>query len=245
MILIINLNNINDKHMNLLPDLQIHTTVFDLGADFGANLRDTFGWNRTVWSHFFKDYLFLQGLTVLPTLLRPKSRGSVTLSGPSIHDPPIIDVNFLDHPDDVRTVVEGMKFVKELEKTETFKKYEMHLLQDHLLCGDHLEPFSDAYFECYARELVTTCYHPVGTCAMGLRNKDSVVDHRLRVHGIGKLRVIDASIMPRLVGANTNAACVMIGEKGASMIMEDLKQSNSQIKKTKKTEKTKIPNEEL
>ena len=198
-----------------------------------------------MWSHFFEDDPFVQGLAVLPTLLRPKSRGSVTLSGPSIHDPPIIDVNFLDHPDDVLTVVEGMKFIKELEKTDAFKKYEIQLFGDHLLCGDHLEPFSDAYFECYARELVTTVYHPVGTCAMGLRGKNSVVDHRLRVHGIGRLRVIDASIMPQLVGANTNAACVMIGEKGASMILEDLIKSNSNRDKTKKTEKTKKPHEEL
>ena len=231
--------------MCLFPDLQIHTCLFDLGTDFGAFLRDTFGWNRTVWSHFFEDYPFVQGITVLPTLLRPKSRGSVTLSGPSIHDPPVIDVNFLDHPDDVRTVVEGMKFIKKLEKTAAFKKYEMHMFEDHLLCGDHLRPFSDAYFECYAKELVMTVYHPVGTCAMGVRGNNSVVDHRLRVHGMGRLRVIDASVMPRLVGANTNAACIMIGEKGASMLLEDAAQSKSQIKRTKKTENIKKPNEEL
>lgn len=222
----------------LFPDLQIHTVLFDLGLDFGANLRATFGFNKTMWSHFFEDYPFAQGMTVIPTLLRPKSRGSITLSGPSIHDPPIIDLNLLDHPDDVRTLVEGMKFIRELEKTEAFMKHEMHMFQEHLLCGDHLEPNSDAYFECYVREFVATVYHPVGTCAMGLSGKNSVVDHRLRVHGIRRLRVIDASIMPRLVGANTNAACVMIGEKGASMIMEDFKQSSSRIKKTKE-----VPNE--
>ena len=205
---------------------------------------DIFGWNRTVLSHLFRNNLHDQGITILPTLIHPKSRGSVTLSGPSIHDLPIIDVNYLDHPDDVRTVVEGMKFIKDLEKTDAFKKYGLHMIQEDFLCGNY-EPFSDAYFECFAREMVFTCYHPVGTCAMGSNSNDSVVDHRLQVHGTGRLRVIDASIMPLIVGANTNAASIMIGEKGASMILEDLIKSNSIRDKTKKTEKTKKPHEEL
>ena len=228
----------------MFSDLQIHTIVFDIQTDFEANLADAFGWNRTVSSHLFRNSLYDQGITILPTLIHPKSRGSVTLSGPSIHDPPIIDVNFLDHPDDIRTVVEGMKFIKDLEKTDAFKKYGLHMIQEDFLCGNY-EPFSDAYFECFARELVFTCYHPVGTCAMGLNSNVSVVDHRLQVHGTGRLRVIDASIMPLIVGANTNAASVMIGEKGASMILEDLIKSNSNRDKTKKSEKTKKPHEEL
>ena len=76
----------------------------------------------------------------LPT--RPKSRGSVTLGGPSIHDPPVIDTNYLDHPDDVRTLVEGMKFAKKMEETEAFKKHDIRLIQDQLLCGNQHEPFS-------------------------------------------------------------------------------------------------------
>merc|ERR1712150_230602 len=88
---------------------------------------------------------------------------------------------------------------------------------------------SDKYYECFVREYLTTVYHPVGTCSMGPVGKnDSVVDHMLRVHGIGRLRVADASIMPRLVGANTNAACVMIGEKAASMIIKNTKMSDRQ-----------------
>ena len=181
----------------------------------------------------------MQGIGVAPTLLRPKSRGSVTLGGPSINDPPIIDTNFLDHPDDVQTLVEGLKIVKKLEGTEAFKKYGMELIQDHMLCGDHLEPYTDDYYECFAREYLTTVYHPVGTCAMGpIGKKNSVVDHWLRVHSIGRLRVADASIMPRLVGANTNAVCVMIGEKAASMIIKDAKRSGKKKGRSEaKTEK--------
>ena len=188
----------------------------------GASLINVINWNRTVWAHLVEDHLFDQGMGFYPTLLRPKSRGSVLLSGPDISDHPIIDANFLDHPDDIQTLVEGMKFVKTLEDTDAFKKYEIKLIADRLLCGDKHEPFSEAYFECFVREYVTTIYHPVSTCRMGPEGQNSVVDSRLRVHGVRRLRVADASVMPKLVGANTNAACVMIGEKAASMIMEDM-----------------------
>ena len=154
-------------------------------------------------------------------MLRPKSVGSVTLGGPSIHNHPIIDTNFLDHPDDRRTLVEGMKFLKRMEETDEFQKFDIKFIADSMLCGDRHRLFSDAYFECYVREYIQTIYHPVSTCRMGPRGKNSVVDHRLRVHGIDQLRVVDASVMPKLVGANTNAACIVIGEKGASMILED------------------------
>ena len=109
---------------------------------------------------------------VAPSLLHPKSRGSVTLGGPSIHDAPVIDPNYLDHPDDVLTLVEGLKFLKAMEETELFKKYEMVLFQEDILCGDHHEHFSDAYFECIVREYIATIYHPVGTCAMGPRGRN-------------------------------------------------------------------------
>ena len=84
---------------------------------------------------------------------------------------------------------------------------------------------------------------------MGPRGKNAVVDHRLRVHGVGRLRVMDASVMPRLVGANTNAACVMIGEKGASMLLEDLKKKtksgDTKADKRAKTGKKRAAKEEL
>ena len=211
----------------------------------GAHFRHVPKWNVTVWSHLHEDHPFEQGVVISPTLLRPKSRGSVTLSGPSINDLPLVDANYLDHPDDVQTLVEGLKIVKKLEGTEAFKKYGMELIQDHMLCGDHLEPYSEEYYQCFAREYLTTVYHPVGTCAMGpVGKKNSVVDHWLRVHGIERLRVADASIMPRLVGANTNAACVMIGEKAASMIIKDAKLSDK--KKLRSEAKTgKVSKEEL
>ena len=208
---------------DLLLDLQLLHWPVDGGISGGVGVNDIFNLNHTVWAQrFSEDSIFDQATVILPVLLRPKSRGSVILSGPSIHDHPIIDANFLDHPKDIQTLVEGMKFLKRLEETEEFRKHDMHLWADQLLCGNKHDLFSDAYFECYVREYILTVYHPASTCRMGPEGQNSVVDHRLRVHGIEKLRVVDASIMPNLIGASPHAACIMIGEKGASMILEDL-----------------------
>ena len=108
----------------------------------GVKFRHVLKLTDNVWNRLYGKHPFTQGIGLAPTLLRPKSRGSVTLGGPSIHDPPVIDANFLDHPDDLRTLVEGLKFIKTLEETEEFKKYDIRLIQDHMLRGDHLMPDS-------------------------------------------------------------------------------------------------------
>merc|ERR1712080_682326 len=103
-----------------------------------------------------------------------------------------------------------------------------------VFCHDH-EPWSDEYYKCVVKNHGLTGYHPVGTCKMG-SSKDpmAVVDSNLKVIGLHHLRVIDASVMPKIVGGNTNAATVMIGEKGADMIIKDHQiQKNTHEKKTK------------
>ena len=95
------------------------------------------------------------------------------------------------------------------------------------LCSSH-KPWSDDYFKCVVQNNVMTIYHPIGTCKMGpSEDPMAVVDPKLRVYGISNLRVIDASIMPKIVGGNTNAATVMIGEKAADMIIQDYQVPNT------------------
>ena len=101
------------------------------------------------------------------------------------------------------------------------------------LCKSH-EPWSDEYYKCVVRNNVLTVHHPVGTCKMGtLNDSTAVVDSSLKVIGIQNLRVIDASVMPRIVGGNTNAATVMIGEKGVDMIIKEYQINTMQKKKPK------------
>jgi len=114
----------------------------------------------------------------------------------------------------------GLKWSFRMSQTAVFKQHKLQPIFDKFNCGK-FNPFSDEYFECFLRHWSHTIYHPAGTCKMGpVSDPMAVVDSVLKLHGIQNLRVIDASIMPALVGANTNAPSIMIGEKGSSIIIE-------------------------
>lgn len=147
-------------------------------------------------------------------LLRPASRGQLRLRDANPRSAPKIHLNMLADDDDWQRLKDGLTLSRRLFAQQPLAS---HVLAEALPgAGGATEAGLDAM----RAELVGVVHHPVGTCAMGTGN-DAVVDPRLRVHGVAGLRVIDASIMPRLVGANTNAATVMIGEKGAEMIRQD------------------------
>jgi choline dehydrogenase-like flavoprotein len=143
-------------------------------------------------------------------LLRPKSRGLVTLKSKEATAPPVIDPKFYDDPDDLETMVKGFKITRRIMEAPALKQ---HSIRDFYT--EHLD--SDDEIKTELRNRSDTIYHPVGTCRMG-SDKGAVVDAQLRVHGVAGLRVADASIMPTLIGGNTNAASIMIGEKAADMI---------------------------
>ena len=226
------------------PDIQIHTVPFGIEHDYGVGLADSLGVDTEKVMKLKQKYLDRYSFTILPSLLRPKSRGTIRLASKNIHDAPIIDFNYLSHQRDVDTLVEGMKFAHNLIQTETFKK---HGFQPHdpddLMCGDY-EPYSDPYWECYVKNWAGTLFHASGTCKMGPdTDLEAVVDHRLNVKGVSNLRVIDASIMPKVVGGNTNAATIMIGEKGAEMLLSNWRTEES-VKAWKEKKKAKEQQEQ-
>ena len=178
-----------------IPDLQLHFVVGQL-VDHGR---------QTVWGHGYSCHV---------CLLRPRSRGTLRLASPDPQVAPLIDPAFLQDPDDVARLARGFQHMR-------------HLLGQSALArhgGRETAPSADAQtpeqIEQFLRRHADTIYHPVGTCQMG-PGPEAVVDARLRVHGVAGLRVVDASVMPRVVGGNTNAPVIMVAEKAVDMILDD------------------------
>ena len=154
------------------------------------------------------------GFTLLVRLLRPESRGTVSLRSANPLDPPVIRPNYLATRNDCDVLVAGMKIARRLADAPALRRY---VAREH---EPARAPMDDDEWLQYLRTRGGISFHPVGTCRMG-HDDMSVVDERLRVRGMPGLRVVDASIMPTLVSGNTNAPSIMIGEKGADMILEE------------------------
>jgi choline dehydrogenase-like flavoprotein len=181
-----------------VPDIQLH---------FGMAIVDDHGRKRH-WGSGFSCHV---------CLLRPKSRGSVTLKHADPMQPPSIDPNFLGEVDDLEAMVAGFKTTRRLMQTPALRALQK---KDMVTSGID----TDDDIRALLRARVDTVYHPVGTCKMGV-DPMAVVDPALKVHGLEGLRVVDASIMPTLIGGNTNAPTIMIGEKAADMIKAEMRAS--------------------
>ena len=154
------------------------------------------------------------GFTAAACNLRPTSRGYVRIKSGDPQAHPAIRYNYLSTPEDQRVAIDSIRLTRRIVGAPAMAKF----APEEFLPGGNAE--SDADLLAAARESAGTVYHPVGTCKMG-QDLLAVVDERLRVRGVGGLRVIDASIMPNLVSGNTNAPTIMIAEKGADMIKAD------------------------
>ena len=145
--------------------------------------------------------------------LRPASRGHVRIKTSDPTDYPAISLNYLSATEDEEVAVNGLKFTRRIMASNALQKFNPSELKP----GPEIQ--TDEQLLDAARNLGTTIFHPVGTCKMGSDDK-SVVNDRLQVHGVDRLRVIDASVMPRITSGNTNAPTVMIAEKGAEFILK-------------------------
>jgi choline dehydrogenase len=177
------------------PDVQVHFIIFS-GEASGAALHPFPGFIASICQ------------------LRPESRGFVRIKSADPAAPPAIQPRYLSDPIDRDTVVAGLKLLRGIMEQPAMQ----HYIAEERVPGPKVT--SDADLLAFARASGTTVFHPTSTCRMGA-DANAVVDERLRVRGIGNLRVVDASIMPTVVSGNTNAAVVMIAEKGADMILQD------------------------
>ncbi|XP_064610228.1 L-sorbose 1-dehydrogenase-like [Liolophura sinensis] len=202
----------------LYPDIQVHLHSVSLQID--PKRAEIFQNYKEETTASFDPEVNENGFNLLPILLHPKSQGTVKLKSADPHEDPLIDPNYLDHPDDVRVMMEGMRYCQRVLDTEAFRKHgTVHRNKTFKACSHHGND-TDAFWECYLRHITATIYHPCCTCKMGAVNDPSaVVDPQLRVKGVQNLRVADASIMPNDVSGNTNAPSIMIGEKAADLIL--------------------------
>jgi choline dehydrogenase len=151
------------------------------------------------------------GITLNSYTVRPKARGTVRLRSNKVEDMPLVDPNFLGHPDDLKISVEGVKHSVEIFRQKSLQNYirKIHFPDDTVK--------TQAEYEAYARQYGRTSYHPTCTCKMGV-DEMAVLDPQMRVRGIDGLRICDSSAMPSLIGSNTNAPTIMMAEKAADMI---------------------------
>jgi choline dehydrogenase-like flavoprotein len=152
-------------------------------------------------------------MVIAPTLISPRARGRVWLRSADPGDKPRILTNSLSEPEDVASLLAGVKLSREIAQEPVLRE----IITKELKPGP--EAVDDTELEADMRRRLMLIYHPVGTCRMSDTAEDAVVDSRLRVHGLEGLRVVDASIMPLITGGNTHAPTVMIAERGADLIL--------------------------
>jgi choline dehydrogenase-like flavoprotein len=207
------------------PDLQFHFFVVLANDTTSVNvISHMLGFPEKTNNSLHEIASYSDFYFVVPTLIRPKSKGKIILRSQNPQEHPKIFAGYFSDPEgkDVAVMIEGIRFAQELMNTEVMKAKEAKQRKIFIEGCESLEFDSTGYWECLLRHIATTVYHPVGTCKMGpSSDPGAVVDSELHVHGVKGIRVADASIMPNVVSGNTNAASIMIGEKAADMIKRE------------------------
>ena len=181
------------------PNLQFHVQPISTDRLGGSSLHNFHAFTPTVAN------------------LRPTSRGEVNINSADTRENPKIKMNYLSTHEDRKVIADGLKLIRKIVlETNAFKKYKPEEFRPGISIKDDEELVKAA------SDYAQTIFHPVGTCKMG-NDENSVVNDKLSMHGIENLRVIDASIMPNITSGNTNAPTIMIAEKGADMILKDIK----------------------
>ncbi|XP_077557581.1 glucose dehydrogenase [FAD, quinone]-like [Haemaphysalis longicornis] len=203
------------------PDVEIALQTVAPSTIFTEYYEMNMGLRPDVYMQYYMPHRGRFGFQAGPVLNRPKSRGYIKIKSRDPFEHPLIEPNYQSHPEDIATAVEGVKLTIKLIESRALRALGVELWDIPLQeCASAGPIWSDPYIECLVRHLSHTTWHPCCTCPMG-SDERAVVDHELRVRGLEALRVVDASVMPKIVSGNLNAPTMMIADKAAAIILNN------------------------
>ncbi|XP_051160389.1 glucose dehydrogenase [FAD, quinone]-like [Leptopilina boulardi] len=203
------------------PDVELLFASGSLHSDGGLFLKRGLGISDELYNTVYKPIENKDAWSIWPIMQHPRSVGRLKLKSKNPFQAPILETNFFTHPADVEIILEGLKHAIKISKTEPFQRYGTRIHDIKIPGCVNFEFASDDYWRCAIKHLPSMMNHEMGTVKMGSKNDpNAVVDAELRVHGVERLRVVDASVMPTMTTGHINAGIFMIGEKGADMIKQ-------------------------
>lgn len=215
---------LNVKNENV-PDIQFHHThILKDSSNLLRTYYGNIGLNDEIAKIFIEQNKRNDLIGIYPTLLHPKSRGTVQLRNADPLSDPIIKPNYFKEKEDLNIMLGSIELIKKLTNSPSFHMFGIKWTPVNLKGCELHKMDTDGYWECYVRHLSTTVFHPVGTAKMGpSTDKAAVVSNELKVHGVTSLRVVDASIMPTIPGGNTMGPTLMIADRALAFILNQYK----------------------
>lgn len=214
----------SDKPNATYPEFQTHfSLLYRNSSNIKQALTQRFRYKDEIANPIIEQNKYYAVYMLLFNLLHPYSTGSVRLKSNNPRDNPIINTNYFEDPRDLELAATGLRMLTKVVNSTAFKEINAVLGRMEWTPCNIYELNSRDYWKCVCVEMTLTVYHPIGTCKMGPNPKTSVVNSRLKVHGIDSLRVADASVMPTITSGNTNAPTGMVGERTAELVLQDYK----------------------
>ncbi|XP_055541002.1 glucose dehydrogenase [FAD, quinone]-like [Wyeomyia smithii] len=204
-----------------IPDIELFFVGGSPASDYGTGVVRGSAWEKTLYDQVYKPLEGKDAFSIAIMLFNPKSKGRIRLKDNNPLHWPLIYSNLLSEKDDIMTMIEGIKEALRIVETPAMKRIGARIINTQLPSCTQFPFGTDQYWECLIRSLATTLHHQVSTCKMGPSgDQEAVVSPKLRVKGIKRLRVVDASVMPTIITGHTQAPVYMIAEKASDMIKD-------------------------